>query len=443
MKKKEMGRLIKKAGVRGIMKRYIITGAGGHLGSTLLRMLKDRDVEVCALLLPQEKAAVQADNIRYVRGDVCRPDTLEALFTRADIAHEADIAYKAMGQVPSEEVIVIHGAGIISISRHVTAPVYEVNVNGTKNMIDMSIKHHVDRFVYVGSVHAIPELLAGRKIEEAEEFSPDLVVGAYAKTKAEATQAVLDAVKDGLPAVVVQPSGIIGPYDKGNNHLVQMVRDYMQGRITVCVKGGYDFVDVRDVAQGCLLAAEKGRTGRCYILSGKYCTIRDLLSSVGKPYGKKPLPVIPLFLARLAAPVNELIAKWRGKRPLYTAYSLYTLTSNSNFSNKRAMRELGYCARPLEETIRDTAAWNRPSGEKPAQKESSRSKLSGNRAAWNKSSWNRPAGNRAAWNKSSWSRPAGDRATGSKSAWSKSSGNRTVGSKSSWSKAAGNKSVIS
>ena len=401
------------------MKRYIITGAGGHLGNTLLRILKDKNVEVRALLLPQEKAAVQADNIRYFRGDVCRPDTLEALFAGK----------------PAEEVIVIHGAGIISISRHVTAPVYEVNVNGTKNMIDISLRYHVDRFVYVGSVHAIPELPTGRKIAEVEEFSPDLVVGAYAKTKAEATQAVLDAVKDGLPAVVVQPSGIIGPYDKGNNHLVQMVRDYMKGRITACVKGGYDFVDVRDVAQGCLLAAEKGRAGCCYILSGKYCTIRDLLCSVGKPYGKKPLPVIPLFLARLAAPINELIAKWRGKRPLYTAYSLYTLTSNSNFSNERAVRELGYRTRSLEETIKDTAAWNRPSGKKPSWNELSWTKSSGDRAPWNKSSWN----------KSSWNRPSVARATGSKSswnrsAWCKSSVARATGNKSSWSRSAWSKS---
>lgn len=295
------------------------------------------------MLLPGQKAAVGAENIRYVRGDVCRPDTLEALFAGK----------------PAEEVIVIHGAGIISISRHVSAPVYEVNVNGTKNMIDISLRHQIDRFVYVGSVHAIPELPAGRKIKEAEEFSPDLVIGAYAKTKAEATQAVLDAVKDGLPAVVVQPSGIIGPFDKGNNHLVQMVRDYMKGRIRVCVKGGYDFVDVRDVAQGCLLAAEKGRTGRCYILSGAYSTIRDLLGCVGKLRRKRPLPVIPLFLAKLAAPVNELIAKRRGKRPLYTSYSLYTLTSNSNFSKERAVQELGYHTRPLADTIRDTAAWNK------------------------------------------------------------------------------------
>ncbi len=389
------------------------------MGNTLLRILKDKNVEVRALLLPQEKAAVQADNIRYFRGDVCRPDTLEALFAGK----------------PAEEVIVIHGAGIISISRHVTAPVYEVNVNGTKNMIDISLRYHVDRFVYVGSVHAIPELPTGRKIAEVEEFSPDLVVGAYAKTKAEATQAVLDAVKDGLPAVVVQPSGIIGPYDKGNNHLVQMVRDYMKGRITACVKGGYDFVDVRDVAQGCLLAAEKGRAGCCYILSGKYCTIRDLLCSVGKPYGKKPLPVIPLFLARLAAPINELIAKWRGKRPLYTAYSLYTLTSNSNFSNERAVRELGYRTRSLEETIKDTAAWNRPSGKKPSWNELSWNKSSGDRAPWNKSSWN----------KSSWNRPSVARATGSKSswnrsAWCKSSVARATGNKSSWSRSAWSKS---
>ena len=319
------------------MKRYIVTGAGGHLGSTLLRCLQNTEAEVYALLLYQEQPVIEAENILYFYGDVCKPETLEPLF-----------AEKA-----ADEVIVIHTAGVISISGNIPSAVYEVNVNGTKNLIRASLNHHVDRFVYVSSVHAIPESPSGREITETDHFSPEHVIGGYAKTKAEATQAVLDAAEEGLPAVVVHPSGILGPYDKGRNHLVQLIYDYMDGKLPACVKGGYDFVDVRDVAQGCLLAAAKGKIGRCYILSGAYSSIYDLLSCTGKFCGKKPIPAMPVFLARLAAPIMEISAKRRGKRPLYTAYSLYTLTSNSNFSKSRAVQELGYHTRPLEETIKD------------------------------------------------------------------------------------------
>lgn len=323
------------------MKKYIVTGAGGHLGSTLLRCLKDKDVEVFALLLFQETAVIEAENIRYFYGDVCQPETLEPLFSTQS----------------SDEVIVIHAAGIISISKHIQPALYEVNVNGTRNIIRASLKHNVDRFVYVSSVHAIPELSDKQKIVEVNQFSPGLVVGGYAKTKAEATQAVLNAVTEGLPAVVVHPSGIIGPYDNGHNHLVQLVYDYLDGKLPVCVKGGYDFVDVRDVANGCLLAAEKGKVGQCYILSGNYSSIYDLLASAGKYYGKKPARAISLSLASLAVPIIELAAKLRKKRPLYTAYSLHTLKSNSHFSKKRAEQELGYRTRAFQQTLKDTVFW--------------------------------------------------------------------------------------
>lgn len=134
-----------------------------------------------------------------------------------------------------------------------------MNVNGTKNVIALCREFGVRRLVYVSSVHAIPDTDSMSVLKEIKEFSPEKVVGGYARTKAEATQAVLSAVQGGLDAVIVHPSGIIGPYDRSGNHLVQLVNDYLSGRIPVCVKGGYDLVDVRDVAYGCLMAAEKGR----------------------------------------------------------------------------------------------------------------------------------------------------------------------------------------
>lgn len=322
-------------------RRYIVTGAAGHLGSTILRLLRDKNSEVRCLLRQGEKPVVEGENLRYTSGDICRPETLAPLF--------------AGGGEP--ETVVIHTAGLISIAGRVSPQVREVNVHGTANMIALCREYGVSCFVYVSSVHAIPEFPAPQVICETEHFSAELVKGCYAKTKAEATRLVLDAAKAGLPAVVVHPSGIIGPYDAGHNHLTQLVADYLRGKLPLCVKGGYDFVDVRDVAQGCLLAAERGRTGRCYLLSGHYLSILDLLTRTGRFGGRMPPNIIPMPLARLSAPVVQAVARLQHRRPLYTSYSLYTLTSNSSFSRERAEKELGYQSREINETIRDMVEW--------------------------------------------------------------------------------------
>lgn len=323
-------------------RRYIITGAAGHLGSTILRLLIDeKNCEIYALVHSPKQTLIRNENIRYVYGDVCRTETLLPLFENAG----------------AEEMIVIHTAGIISISPQLSPLMHAVNVDGTRNMLEVSKQKNVSRFVYVSSVHAIPEAEGGIDIEEIKHFSADLVLGGYAKTKAEASQLVMDYSADGLPAVVVHPSGIIGPYDDGKNHLVQLVRDYIDGRLPACVKGGYDFVDVRDVARGCLLAAERGRIGQSYILSGRYLSIRELLRKAGAHCGKKAPPLVPLFLVKLAAPLIAGIARAKGTRPLYTNYSLYTLTSNSSFDNTKAQTELGFSPRGIDETIRDTTLW--------------------------------------------------------------------------------------
>lgn len=323
------------------MKRvYIITGANGHLGGTLVRELQGQPVEVRGLILPGE-AAVDRGNVRYYRGDVCQPDTLRPLFE--DLEEGAAIR-------------VIHTAGIVDISEDVSPKVYDVNVNGTRNVLALC-REFGARLVYVSSVHAIPEADDNLVQEEIRAFSPDRVIGGYAKTKAEATQAVLDAARDGLDAVVVQPSGILGPFEASGNHMVQMVSDYVHGRLPACVVGGYDFVDVRDVAKGCLQAAEKGRRGECYILSNRRYEIRDLLRMIRSVCGGRRLPVLPMWMARAAAPLLQAWAKLRHERPLYTRYSLHALGSNSKFSHDKATMELGYHPRDLFQTVKDTVAW--------------------------------------------------------------------------------------
>lgn len=181
------------------MKRYIVTGAAGHWGSTVVRLLLEREEAVQGLLLPNEQPAIPGV-VEYIHGDVLEPENLEPLFLRAG----------------DEDLVMIHTAGLIDVTGEMSQQLYSVNVIGTKNILALCQKYHVSKLVYVSSVHAIPETGGPALQTEIGQFSPETVIGGYAKTKAEATQAVLDAAAQGLPAVVVHPSGITGPYDDVN-----------------------------------------------------------------------------------------------------------------------------------------------------------------------------------------------------------------------------------
>lgn len=318
------------------MLTYIVTGAGGHLGSTILRELPDENVEIRALLHGNDRPAVGHQNIHYYYGDVTDRQSLIPLFQ----------------DLKAEDTIVIHTAAVISIRKKISERMYRTNVDGVQNMVDLCMKYQVRRLVHVSSVHAIPELPKGTMQREVNTYSPDLVVGGYAKTKAMGAAIVTKSMRE-LDSVIVLPSGIIGPYDNGRNHLIQMTKEYIGGRLPACVKGGYDMVDVRDAAKGCLLAAEKGRSGESYILSGHYIEIREMLRREGLIIGRKPPAVIPLTLAKTALPLISLYCRIRRTRPLYTAYSLYTLNSNAIFSHEKAERELGYQARSIDSSLRD------------------------------------------------------------------------------------------
>lgn len=323
------------------MKRvYLITGAKGHLAGTIIRYLRKEDCHIRGLILPTEYGEDDRQ-LTYYQGDVTKPETLVRFFS----------------DLECNEVVVIHAAGLISIGSEAASRLYQVNVEGTRNVIDQCVRHHVKRLVYVSSVHAIPEAQGQSTVRECSEFSKDCVTGDYAATKAEATQTVLDAAKKGLDAVVIHPSGILGPYDKGSNHMVQLIQMCISGKLPAGVTGGYDFVDVRDVAKGCLQAAERGKAGECYILSGRYVTIRELLDDVRQVAGGRRKPCLPIGLARALAPLFEWIAKISHTRPLYTKYALYTISSNGHFSHDKATTELEYHPRDMQITVRDTIAW--------------------------------------------------------------------------------------
>lgn len=317
---------------------YIVTGMSGHLGGVVVRYLCKCGKKVTGLLLPGEKNPFP--DISVVYGDITDKNSLRSLFTSAS------------------ERIVIHCAGQVSISSFDGLSLWNTNVIGTRNIVDLAVEYGVKKFIYISSVHAIPEFPDGITITEITDFNLSNVVGDYAKTKAAATEYVLEAVKNGLPACVVHPSGIIGPYDPGSGQMSAVLRMYLKKRLPAGVTGGYDFVDVRDVAKGIVSCCEKGRNGECYILSGHYYSVKDFLELAAQAASRKPPEwYIPLKMITPLAVFWEKTLHFLGKKTVFTPYSLYTLSTNGNFSHAKASRELGYVARGREQTVHDMVRW--------------------------------------------------------------------------------------
>lgn len=324
------------------MKKLYITGIGGFLGREIATQAIARGIEVHGLLLPNEPDEYLPPEAHRYRGDVTKPDTLAAFLREAQGAG------------------LIHCAGVISIVDRPDPLLNQVNVQGTANLLDAARIAGVGKMVYVSSVHAIPEKPHGETISEVARFDPDEVHGAYAKSKAAASALAMDAARGGMAVSLVHPSGIIGPDDWGVGHTTTMLLLAMAGKLPAIPPGGYDFVDVRDVASGTLAALEKGQAGCSYLLTGHHATIRQLMELLHQLDGAIHVPMgIPMWVAKAAASVGGTVRSLRKKKPLFTLYSLYTLQSNSAFIHQRAQAELGYAPRPLKDTLTDMVRWGR------------------------------------------------------------------------------------
>ncbi len=322
--------------------RYFVTGAAGFLGRAVTEELVNRGAEVTALVLPNDPNTEKLPKtVHAVTGDVCELNSLERFFTGAGSGS-----------------CLIHCAGIVSVASRPGDRMYQVNVAGTRNVIQLCSEHNIGKMIYVSSVHAIPEKPKGTVMTEDCEISPALVTGDYSKSKAAATESVFESIRRGLNANVVYPSGIIGPGDSEGGSFTTMIRAFLAGKLPFSVKGGYDFVDVRDVAKGIVECSERGEVGKGYILSGWYITIDSMLRIAGEAANLKRRAVpIPLGLAKCAAPFYEKHSLKTGTKPFFTPFSVTILASNGLFSHAAASERFGYAPRPIEETLRDMVEW--------------------------------------------------------------------------------------
>lgn len=317
----------------------LITGATGHIGNVLARELLARGHTLRALVLPGEDySSLDGLPVEMVEGDVLKPETLGCAFCGVDT--------------------VFHLAGVISLMKEDLTLMERVNVQGTRNVIAACRAAGVKRLVHTSSIHAIRRVPCGQTVDENYPFDVDNAVGAYDRTKAMASLEVLQAVGEGMDAVIVCPTGVIGPYDYRLSEMGRLIVGGLRSSVQFCIDGAYDFVDVRDVARGMALAGEKGRAGEVYILSGQAVALPLLLRLVGEVTGRAMAFIkVPLALARAAVRLTPLYYRLTRSRPLFTPYSLETVTGNCAFSSAKAERELGYSTRSLHDTVTDTVQW--------------------------------------------------------------------------------------
>ena len=219
------------------------------------------------------------------------------------------------------------------------------------------MKAGVRRLVYTSSIHALSRDWTGR-IDERVPFDPLNPAGEYDRTKAQASLVVLDAVKQGLDAVIVCPTGVIGPYDYRGSEMGDLLRNFMKPKPHLMIEGAFDFVDVRDVANGHILAEQKGQPGHTYLLAGEQAEVSSVREWVQSVVGiKTPEIKFSAPIAYFVAPLAEIYYRVTKTRPRFTSYSIETLQSNSKISSAKAQRELGYQHRNLYESVRDTVQW--------------------------------------------------------------------------------------
>gem|GEM_PF-58102 len=325
---------------------YLLTGAAGFLGSNICAQLLERGNKVRAFVLAGDPA------VRFI------PEGVEIFEGNLCSAEDCD---RFLDVPENMESICIHCASMVTVNPDYNEKLIAVNVGGTENII-AAVKNHPEcrKLVYVSSTGAIPELPKGQKIKEVSQFVPyddDKVVGWYSRSKAIATQKVLDAAAEGMNACVVHPSGILGPNDRAISETTGTIK-IMNGEMPVGMGGSFNLCDVRDLAAGTIAAADKGRKGECYILGNKEVTLKEVAHMLHDACGcKQPMFYVPIAMAYKLAAQMEKKAEKTGEKPMMTNFAVYNLDRNNSFDYSKAERELGYHTRPYAETLRDEALW--------------------------------------------------------------------------------------
>jgi len=325
--------------------KVAVTGATGHIGGNLVRVL-----------------LASGHTVRAIHRSDTRPlDGLGVEAVRADVRDPV-----AMVRALDGMELVFHLAGRITINGDPDGEVLSTNRQGTASVAAACLNVGVRRLVHFSSIHALRQDPHDQPLDEARPLA-DEGVGhclTYDRTKAAGEREIRAAVERGLDAVIVNPTSVIGPIDFKPSAMGAACLKIARRQLPALVDAGFDWVDVRDVAQGAVSAGLSGRKGERYLLSGAWTSFGELAGQIARAAGVRPPRfVAPLWMAALGAPFSMAWAKLSRTRPLVTLESLETLrTSHRAISHGKAAQELGYRPRPLEETTGEIVRWFRDAG---------------------------------------------------------------------------------
>jgi dihydroflavonol-4-reductase len=324
----------------------LLTGATGFVGAAVARRLLQGGAALRLLTRPNsDRRNIAGLPAEIVEGDLTDPASLKRAVAGCEAVYHVAADYRLWAPRPDE--------------------LYRANVDGTLALIRAAAAAGAKRILYCSSVAVLGIHKDGTPSDEATPVTVDDMIGHYKRSKFLAEEAVRKAVaEEDAPVVIVNPSTPIGPRDIKPTPTGRMVLDAARGKMPAYVDTGLNVVHVDDVAEGHVLAFEKGRIGERYVLGGDDMSLRDILGEIARLVGRKPpsvrLPRGPLF------PLAALLERWArltgGKEPLLTVDGLKMAGKKMFFSSAKAKRDLGYAPRPGVEALRDAVAWFKEAG---------------------------------------------------------------------------------
>jgi dihydroflavonol-4-reductase len=315
-----------------------LTGGSGFVGSHVARLLVQDGARVRCLVRPSSrKAELQALGVDLREGDVRDAASVRAAMSGADVVFHCAADYRLEGDLTA---------------------MADTNVAGTDNVMRAAFEVGARRVVHTSSVATLVPSKDGAPVDEAARATVDDVVSAYKRSKVQAERLTEAWAQQGLPVVIVNPSTPVGEGDSKPTPTGQLIVDFLNGRMPAYVDTGLNLVDVRDVARGHLLAAERGRPGASYILGNTNLGLREILQLVGRAVGRPaPRLRLPIWLPLAYAHVETPLARLLGRTPRVPLDGVRMAKRKMFFDAGKAVRELGVPQSPVGPALERAVAW--------------------------------------------------------------------------------------
>lgn len=322
------------------MKPTLVTGASGFLGWHVARLLIERKHRVRALCRPASQ--LRELDVERVTGDLRDSGSLERAVEGCGLVFHVAADYRLWSKHSDE--------------------LYRSNVDGTRNLLDAAAHAGVERVVYTSTVGCIG-MPKDRPGDENTPVSIGDMAGHYKRSKWLAEQVALEKAAGGLPVVIVNPTAPIGDHDWKPTPTGKIIVDFLRDKLPAFVDTGLNLVDVRDTAEGHLLACERGRLGERYILGCENLTLQQILCRLAAVTGKKaPTTKAPYALAYAAGVASTAWANVSGMAPRVPLEGVKMARKKMFVTHERASRELGFSPAPVEGALQRAVAWFRENG---------------------------------------------------------------------------------